>query len=194
MKILLASSSPYRRQQLQQLGLPFDCASPDIDETPLVHESIDDYVLRLARQKAEVLASDWPEHWIIGSDQSCSLNGTIVGKAGNLERAQQQLRDCSGQRIRFATAVALWHQGQCRTALEPIEVQFRQLTDADILHYLQLEQPFDCAGSFKIEGLGIHLFEGIYGRDFNSLIGLPLIALLELFRQAGANPLAEVKR
>lgn len=189
MQLLLASSSSYRRQQLTQLGLSFDWASPDIDETPHPNESIDAYVQRLSEQKALAMATQYPQHWIIGSDQACSLNGKVVSKPGSHELARQQLADSSGKTIRFSTGVALWHNGNISSTVEHIDVQFRSLSDEDIEHYLTLEQPYDCAGSFKIEGLGIHLFVALHGRDFNSLIGLPLIGLCDLMRAAGLNPL-----
>ncbi|MDP2608244.1 MULTISPECIES: nucleoside triphosphate pyrophosphatase [unclassified Oceanobacter] len=189
MQLLLASSSPYRRQQLAQLGLPFDWASPDIDETPYPDESVDACVQRLSEQKARALAAQYPQHWIIGSDQACSLNGEVVSKPGNHEQARQQLLASSGQRICFSTGVALWHAGEITSAVEHVEVQFRPLSAEEIEDYLMLEQPYDCAGSFKVESLGIHLFDALHGRDINSLIGLPLIRLCDLMRAAGLNPL-----
>ena len=189
MKLLLASSSRYRRQQLKQLGIPFEHASPDIDETPKPDETIEAYVERLSIEKARALASQHPDHWIIGSDQSCSVDGKIVGKPGNFDRAFEQLKACAGKRVMFSTGVALFHQGEVWSCIEPFEVAFRDLNEDEIRRYLELEQPYDCAGSFMVEGLGIHLFEGLYGRDINSLIGMPLIALLELMREAGLQPL-----
>ena len=191
MKLLLASSSPYRRQLLQQLRLPFEHASPNIDETPIPDESPRDYVERLAQSKATALVDTYPRHWIIGSDQTCVVNGQIVGKPGNRERAIAQLQACAGEAVDFYTGLALYRpdDGRCFSLVEPFTVQFRALSTEEIEHYVDLEQPFDCAGSFKVEGLGIHLFESLEGRDYNSLIGLPLIALLDLFRKAGLSPL-----
>ncbi|MGB1091265.1 MAG: Maf family protein [Oceanobacter sp.] len=189
MNLLLASSSPYRQQQLSQLGIPFEQASPDIDETPLSGETIDVYVQRLAEEKAKALQSQWADYWIIGSDQSCSLDGEIVGKPGNFETAFEQLKRCSGKQIRFHTGVALLHPDGIQSCVEHFDVQFRKLSDEEITSYLRKEEPYDCAGSFKVEGLGIHLFEHLDGRDINSLIGLPLIALLDLMRSAGLSPL-----
>lgn len=190
MKLLLASSSPYRKSQLAQLGIPFEQANPNIDETPLPEESIDAYVARLALAKALAIQPQYPDYWIIGSDQSCSINGKIVGKPGNFAKARQQLLACSGHNVRFHTAVALIHGTHIGQRTEHFDVSFRELTSAEIEDYLHLEQPYDCAGSFKVEGLGIHLFDGLAGRDINSLIGLPLIALCDLMRDAGLNPLA----
>jgi MAF protein len=189
MQLLLASSSRYRRQQLAQLGIPFDWASPDIDETPYVDETIDAYVQRLAEQKALAMAAQYPQHWIIGSDQACSLNGAVVSKPENHDNARQQLLASAGKTIRFSTGIALWHQGKTSSAVEHFDVQFRALSAEEIEDYLRLEQPYDCAGSFKVEGLGIHLFEALHGRDINSLIGLPLIRVCDLMRAAGLNPL-----
>ncbi|WP_028295000.1 Maf family protein [Oceanobacter kriegii] len=192
MKLLLASSSRYRRQQLAQLGIPFESASPDIDETPQAGESIDAYVERLAIEKARALSDSHPDHWIIGSDQSCSVNGEIVGKPHGFDKAFTQLKACVGKSVRFSTGIALWYQGQVWSRCEHFDVAFRQLDDDEIRRYLELEQPYDCAGSFKVEGLGIHLFEGLHGNDINSLIGLPLISLLNLMRDAGLQPLSLV--
>lgn len=191
MKLLLASSSKYRRALLQQFGLPFDWASPDIDETPLDGESPEQLTARLALAKAQALAVQWPEHWIIGSDQVCVVNGQITGKPHTVEKAVAQLQACSGQRISFLTGLALVHpaSGFVRVMVEPFYVQFRTLSDEEIRAYVALEQPLDCAGSFKVEGAGIQLFDRLEGRDFNSLIGLPMIALCDLLREAGINPL-----
>lgn len=186
MKLLLASSSPYRQQLLQQLRLNFDCASPNIDEAALPNESPTAYVERLAQQKAAALAPEYPQHWIIGSDQACVLNGDICGKPGNSEAAVQQLLSASGQRVEFLTGLCLRApNGQQWSVVEPFAVQFRTLTEPLIRRYVELEQPLNCAGSFMVEGLGISLFEALDGRDFNSLIGLPLIALRELLTEAG---------
>jgi MAF protein len=195
MKLLLASSSPYRRQLLQQLQLPFDYLAPDIDESPLIDESPRAYVKRLAQAKATALVDSHPRHWIIGSDQTCVVNGEIVGKPGNRERAIAQLQACSGQCVDFYTGLALYRpeDGRCFSLVEPFTVHFRSLSHEEIEHYVDLEQPFDCAGSFKVEGLGIHLFENLEGRDYNSLIGLPLIALCNLMRQAGLSPLLQAQ-
>ena len=191
--LVLASSSPYRRLLLQRLQLPFVCASPDIDETPLANEQVQDMTLRLANAKARALTARYPDALIIGSDQACVLDGEtgIIGKPGNFERARQQLRACSGRSVNFHTALVLLnsHTGQAHSTQDVFTVKFRQLSDAEIDRYLQLEQPYDCAGSFKAEGLGIALFDGMAGNDFHSLIGLPLISLCQLLRQNGLDPL-----
>lgn len=185
--LLLASSSPYRRELLARLGLPFDCASPQIDESPLPGESAEALCQRLAESKARALADDYPDHLIIGSDQVLLLDGEPVSKPGAHSAAAAQLRRCSGQRIRFSTAVCLFNSKTKRlqTAIEPFEVIFRQLDDAAIERYLRAEQPYDCAGSFKSEGLGISLFAALQGDDPNSLIGLPLIRLCNMLRTEG---------
>lgn len=190
MKLLLASSSRYRKELLQRLRIPFDCASPDIDETPLTGEDASAYVVRLAKQKAAALASRWPEHWIIGSDQTCVLNGRICGKPGTAEKAQAQLLQASGQRVTFLTGLCLRSPtGEEFSLCEPFHVQFRELSATLVERYIALEQPLDCAGSFKVEGLGITLFSALEGRDSNSLIGLPMIGLTDLMLQAGLQPL-----
>ncbi|MEI7950679.1 MAG: Maf family nucleotide pyrophosphatase [Gammaproteobacteria bacterium] len=191
--LVLASSSSYRRMLLQRLLLPFVWASPDIDETPLAGENIEAMTARLAIAKARALTASYPQALIIGSDQACVLEGvsTIIGKPGGFERARQQLRACSGRNLIFHTSLVLLNSqtGASQSSHDVFSVRFRQLTDAEICRYLELEQPYDCAGSFKAEGLGIALFEGMAGNDFHSLIGLPLINLCQMLRQNGLNPL-----
>lgn len=190
MKLLLASSSPYRQQLLKRLRIPFDTASPNVDESMLANETPEAYVKRLAISKAQALRTDWSEHWIIGSDQCCVINEKIVGKPHTIEKAVKQLQSCSGQKVTFYTGLCLAApDGSLQALVEPFTVHFRELTLVEIERYVALEQPLDCAGSFKVEGLGINLFSSLNGRDPNSLMGLPLIALLEMFRQAGFNPL-----
>lgn len=191
MQLVLASSSPYRRALLARLGLPFEHASPDIDETPQPGEDVQSLVCRLALGKAAALAPAWPDSLIIGADQACLLGEQILGKPGTRENAHQQLRACSGQSVDFYTALVLYdsHSGSWQQSLDHFSVQFRELQDAEITYYLQREEPFDCAGSFKVEGLGISLFSSMRGKDYNSLVGLPLLSLCELLRQAGVNPL-----
>ena len=185
--IVLASSSPYRRALLDRLGIAYESASPDIDETPLDGETAEDLTLRLAVNKARALENRYPCHLIIGSDQVALLDGTPVSKPGTHASAVAQLQRCSGQRITFATALCLLNtaSGALQTAVEPFHVNFRQLTDTQIEHYLHAEQPYDCAGSFKVEGLGISLFESLRGDDPNSLIGLPLIRLCQMLAKEG---------
>jgi MAF protein len=189
--ILLASTSPFRQQLLQKLGLPFITASPEVDETPRPNENAEDLVVRLAIAKAQALAERYPEHWIIGSDQVCVLNGVISGKPHTEENARAQLRAASGNSIIFYTGLALYHPRSQRLmqCCEPFTVHFRELSGQEIAAYIQQEQPLQCAGSFKSEGLGICLFERLEGRDPNALIGLPLIALSNMLREAGINPL-----
>jgi len=185
--LILASSSPYRRRLLEQIGLAFEWASPDIDETALPEEAPEMLVQRLAHAKAEALAKRYPHHWIIGSDQAASFDGRILGKPGNIENARKQLQACRGQRVEFLTGLCLLnsHTKKSETIVERFSVGFRDLTDGQIDRYLEREQPFDCAGSFKVEGLGIALFERLEGDDPNALIGLPLIQLVTLLARAG---------
>lgn len=186
--LLLASSSPYRRELLERLQLPFTWQSPSIDETRLEDESGIDLVKRLAEEKARALADRHPDHLIIGSDQVAVLgNGEILGKPHDLPRAQQQLRAASGSSVTFLTGLALLNSntGKCQVDCVPFTVHFRPLSDERILRYLQREQPFDCAGSFKSEGLGISLFRSTEGKDATSLIGLPLIRLVDMLLNEG---------
>ena len=192
--LLLASSSPYRKVLLERLGLPFTCASPDIDETPIQGEAGETLATRLAETKARALAEHFPGHWIIGSDQvACLPDGSVLSKPGNHQQATDQLRRSSGHRVLFLTGLALLDadSGKLERHCEPFTVHFRHLTDEEIDAYLRREQPYDCAGSFKMEGLGITLFEAFDGRDPNSLVGLPLIALNQMLRHWGRNPLLE---
>ena len=190
-KLLLASSSPFRRQILNKLSIPFDCEAPDIDETPLADEQPQQYVERLAVEKAQALAGKYNDHWIIGSDQCSVVDGNICGKPHTVEKAQQQLRLSSGKVVHFYTGLCLLNAqtGEYQSVIEPFSVHFRELNDDEIRRYIELEMPLKCAGSFMVEGLGINLFEKLEGRDENSLIGLPLIALLQLMRNAKLNPL-----
>lgn len=190
--LLLASSSPYRRALLNRLGIPFIWASPDVDETPQASanggtgEPAPALAERLAHAKARALAADYPGHWIIGADQVAVLDGhRTLGKPGDMVRAQAQLRAASGRQLQFITAICLINGEQTLSASDTVVVQFRKLQDAEITRYLEAEQPWDCAGSFKCEGLGISLFESIHSNDPTSLEGLPLIALCRLLRQAG---------
>lgn len=190
-RILLASTSVYRQQLLEKLHLPFICAAPQTDETPLPNESAEALVLRLAAAKAQALAIAYPNHLIIGSDQVCVIKGEITGKPHTEENARRQLRNASGQRVTFYTGLALYNSytKHLQAVCEPFHVHFRQLSDNEITAYVRLEQPLNCAGSFMSEGLGIALFDKLEGRDPNTLIGLPLIALLEMLRAEGINPL-----
>lgn len=189
--LLLASSSPYRAELLKRLRIPFSQASPDIDETPRSDETPQEYVLRLAQGKARALRPEHPESWIIGSDQTCVVDGQPVGKAGTEAKALEQLKRVKGQKITFLTGLCLLSpDGSEFTLTEPFHVHFNDLPDEALQRYIRIEQPLDCAGSFKVEGLGITLFSALEGRDMNALIGLPMIGLCELMRQAGLEPLA----
>lgn len=195
--LVLASSSPYRRELLERLGLPFECASPDIDESPRQGESPEQLAMRLAEAKARALAPRYPAHWIIGSDQAAVLpDDTILGKPGNHQRAAEQLRQSSGNTVIFLTGLCLLDSasGEAMVRCIPYRVDFRELDDREIDSYLAAEQPWDCAGSFKMEGLGIALFRRMQGDDPNSLTGLPLIALTDLLRDQGLNPLTSRQR
>lgn len=185
--LVLASSSRYRRDLLERLNLPFECASPDIDETPLSGESPADYVARLAESKARELAKDFPDALIIGSDQCCVLDGIIVGKPGGFENAKKHLQACSEKHVSFLTGLCVLNtvNNSHEVCVEPFHVHFRQLSYDMIANYLNAEQPYDCAGSFKMEGLGIALFSKLEGEDPNSLIGLPLIRLIGMLEKQG---------
>jgi MAF protein len=185
--LVLASSSRYRQQLLQKLQLPFTSASPDIDETPRNGESASHLVERLARLKAQALAHQFPQALIIGSDQVCCHQGSILGKPGNRNKAIQQLTQLQGQSVSFYTGLCLYNAAtqQSQSLVDEFKVHFRSLNHDQIRFYVDAEQPFDCAGSFKSEGLGITLFQRLEGDDPNSLVGLPLIRLTELLRQAG---------
>jgi MAF protein len=185
--LILASTSPYRRELLGRLGLPFASARPATDETPLAGEAPEALVHRLAEAKARSVAADHPAALVIGSDQVAVLDGQVLGKPGTPAVAQQQLQRASGRSVRFLTGLCLLDAGRDRAwvVVEPFTVHFRALTDAQIARYLAAEQPYDCAGSFKSEGLGIALFERLEGNDPNSLIGLPLIRLVALLGEAG---------
>lgn len=180
--LILASTSPYRRQLLQRLALPFECVRPEVDETPLRAESPGQLVRRLARAKAGSVGAD---AWVIGSDQAADLDGRILGKPGGREAAVAQLQAMAGRTVQFHTAVCLRRGEHELAAVDLTRVRFRALTAAEIERYVDAEQPFDCAGSFKCEGLGIALFEAIDTHDPTALVGLPLIALAGLLRQAG---------
>lgn len=182
--LVLASSSPYRRALLERLGVPFEHAAPEVDETPRAGEIAEQLTLRLALDKARALAGRYADHLIIGSDQVLLLDGQAVSKPGTHAAATDQLRRCSGRTVQFTTSLCLLNSatGHYQLTSEPFKVSFRELDDDSIERYLQREQPYDCAGSFKMEGLGISLFRALQGDDPNSLIGLPLIRLCEMLR------------
>lgn len=184
--LILGSTSVYRRELLSRLRLPFDCARPDVDETPRAGESPLALATRLALAKAEDVAARQPGAWVIGSDQVAELDGAPLGKPGGREAAIAQLAAMSGRSVVFHTALALARSGQ--SALQAVDrtvVVFRDLHGDEIARYVDAERPFDCAGSFKCEGLGISLFEAIRSDDPTALVGLPLIATARLLRSAG---------
>ncbi|CAM3652954.1 Maf-like protein YceF [Vibrio aerogenes CECT 7868] len=185
-QLVLASTSIYRRQLLEKLKIPFITASPFFDETPKAHESPEDLVKRLAEGKARSCHIDTPS-LIIGSDQVCVVNNKITGKPGTREHAITQLSEQSGQRVSFYTGLTLFNNESqtFHTHVDIFHVHFRTLTIQQIENYVDREQPLDCAGSFKSEGLGIALFERLEGDDPNALIGLPLIKLVRMLEQAG---------
>ena len=188
-KIILASSSTYRQRLLQQLQLDFSCESPDIDENHLPNESATELVLRLAEQKAATVAEKHrhTNTFIIGSDQVAAIEGDILTKPHTHEKAVQQLSLCSAKTVTFHTGLSLFdcNSMTATTLCEDFNVTFRALTPQQIDNYLLREQPYDCAGSFKMEGLGISLFSKLQGNDPNTLIGLPLITLNRLLFEAG---------
>jgi len=189
--LLLASGSVYRREILQKLRLPFTYAAPDIDESPLPNEPASDLVQRLAETKAISLSVQYPDHLIIGSDQVAALDNQIIGKPHTHAKAVEQLASFRNRTVVFLTGLCLYNTTTKRrqTCIEHYSVSFRDLTDAQIDTYLTLEQPYDCAGSFKSEGLGISLFSKMEGEDPNTLIGLPLIALIKMLNNEGIDPL-----
>lgn len=184
-RLVLGSSSPFRKALLEKLDLSFDCDSPDIDETPLKNEHPKDMVARLAKQKAQAIAERHPHSIIIASDQCATLDGKIIGKPGNHEQAVEQLTQASGRAVTFYTSLCVFNAGtnQYEETVEPFYVYFRELSASQIENYLQKEQPYQCAGSFKSEGLGISLFSRLEGDDPNTLIGLPLIKLIAMLER-----------
>jgi septum formation protein len=185
--LILASSSPYRRELLERLRLPFESWAPEVDEFPLPAEPPRQTAVRLARLKAEAGGKRFPQAWIIGSDQVADLDGLAIGKPGTRERAQQQLRDVSGHSVLFHTALCVWNSREARRheRLVTTDVAFRRLTDAEIARYLEREPALDVAGSAKSEGLGISLLSRLGGDDPTALVGLPLIALSAILRAEG---------
>ncbi|MFM8345943.1 MAG: Maf family protein [Betaproteobacteria bacterium] len=185
--LILASTSRYRRELLERLQIPFAIEAPGVDETPLPGEAPAALAQRLALQKAQAVAQRHPTAVVIGSDQVADLNGLAIGKPHTHERAVQQLRAMSGHSVVFQTAVAVVCQstGVAEVRLSPVVVRFRELSEPEIETYLRREQPYDCAGSAKNEGLGITLIESIASEDPTALTGLPLIALTGMLRRAG---------
>ncbi|TWI06768.1 Maf family protein [Aerolutibacter ruishenii] len=184
--LILASTSVYRRDLLARLRLPFDTARPETDETPLPGESPDHLALRLAEAKARAVATRHPGACVIGSDQVAELAGEPLGKPGSRDAAIAQLASMSGHEVLFRTGLCvLGPDGAAHVVLDTTVVRFRTLSQAEIARYLDAEQPFDCAGSFKSEGLGIGLFDAIESSDPTALIGLPMITTARLLREAG---------
>ncbi len=187
MKLILASSSPYRATLLERLKIPFEIVPPEIDESPGEGETPEQLTLRLSLEKARKVASAEREALVIGSDQVAVYNGQIVGKPHSHERAVLQLREASGRTVTLYTGLALVNAatGRAQSEVIPYRVTFRSLTDDDIESYLRKEQPYSCAGSVKSEGLGIALLEKFDGDDPNTLIGLPLIRLVRMLENEG---------
>lgn len=187
MKLILGSTSPFRKELLHKLGLGFEVDSPNIDESMLAGEQPEDFVQRLALAKAQAVAERHNNALIIGSDQVACIGSNILGKPGNRDRAIQQLTNASGNRVSFYTGLCLLNSasGESQVVCEPFHVHFRKLSKEQIERYLDAEEPYNCAGSFKSEGLGISLFERLDGDDPNSLIGLPLIKLIAMLDQEG---------
>jgi septum formation protein len=189
--LVLASSSPYRRMLLERLRVPYSSASPDLDESPLPGETPPQTAVRLAEAKARAVAARFPGATVIGSDQVAVLDGTPLGKPGTHAAALAQLQAMRGRSVVFHTAVCVLdaNRGTCRTEDVPTTVRFREYSDAQAERYLELDKPYDCAGSAKIEAMGIALVEEVVSTDPTALIGLPLIALVSLLREAGVEVL-----
>ena len=185
--LILASSSPYRKALLERLALPFQSCSPEVDESPLASEEPRQLTLRLSKAKALAVAEQFGSHLIIGSDQVAECNNDILCKPGNFDNARQQLQQQSGNSIVFHTGLCVLNSvsGQCELDVVTTTVHFRQLSDQEIERYLHKERPYDCAGSFKSEDMGISLLNGMDGTDPSALIGLPLIRLCEMLRRQG---------
>ena len=192
-QLILGSTSRYRRELLERLHIPFQVAAPDVDETPLPHESPTGLAPRLALAKAKAVAAQFPMAVVIGSDQVADLNGLSLGKPGTHDKAVAQLRLMRGQTVIFQTAVAVvcLDSGFEQRSLAAVRVKFRDLTDDEIKNYLQMEKPYDCAGSAKSEGLGIVLLDSIDSDDPTALVGLPLIRTCQMIRAAGIELLGQ---
>lgn len=187
--LVLASSSIYRAELLKRLDLEFTCCSPDIDETSLLSETAPELVKRLAVRKAQAVGKSYSDALIVGSDQVAVLGDQILGKPGCHEKAVEQLSRAAGKEVVFHTGLALFNTAtrKVNAIVEPFKVKFRPLTANQIEHYLRKERPYNCAGSFKSEGLGIALFKKLEGNDPNSLIGLPLIRLVAMLAEEGVD-------
>jgi septum formation protein len=190
-KLILGSTSPYRRELLARLRIPFEVAAPDVDETAQASETPKQLACRLAMAKARAIATQFPACVVIGSDQVAELDGQALGKPGNHARATAQLQQMRGKTVIFQTAVAVvcLETGFAQMDLAQVNVKFRELSDAEIEAYLQAETPYDCAGSAKSEGLGIALLESIDNDDPTALVGLPLIRTCRMIQAAGVKVL-----
>lgn len=182
--LILASGSKYRAQLLRRLGLPFSALAPDLDESPRPDDTPEHLARRLALDKARAIAKQRPEAWVIGSDQVASHAGRLLGKPGDRRTAEQQLLSFSNAPVVFYTAVTLVHGAEFQLATDTTSVRFRRLTPETVNRYLDAEPAYDCAGSFKVEGLGISLFDAVESADPTALVGLPLIALARMLREA----------
>lgn len=186
MKIILASGSKYRHQQLNQLGITFEAFAADVDERRMQGESVEQLPMRLALQKAKVLFEKHPTACVIGADQVCALGDHIYGKPGSVDCARKQLQSFSSKQIEFFTALCVLNpEGEKLLHLDRTTVNFRALTDAEIIRYIDIEQPLACAGSFKVESMGLSLFRSVESKDPSALMGLPLIKLCDFLRQTG---------
>ncbi|MFP6795546.1 MAG: nucleoside triphosphate pyrophosphatase [Pseudomonadales bacterium] len=190
MQLILGSSSPYRRTQLEALAYVFDTDIPLIDEAPHDDEAPSDLVARLAREKAEVVSQRHTKAVVIGADQVATMGSIILGKPLTVARAIEQLTTLSGRSAEFLSAICVLEPGgRVHTHMEPTRVSFRRFEIGEIEQYVTLDQPLDCAGGIRSEGLGFHLFEQVESEDPSALIGLPLIALTNILRTIGINPL-----
>ena len=187
--LVLASTSRYRRELLARLNIPFEVAAPNVDESPLPRETPQALAMRLASAKACAVRDAWPDALIIGSDQVAFVDDVVLNKPGNFENAVAQLKRMRGKAVHFYTALCMLNSrtGQQQAALVPVTVHMREFSDAQLERYLRAEKPYDCAGSARIEGLGITLVAKLAGDDPNALIGLPLIALCDMLRNEGVN-------
>lgn len=191
--LVLASTSAYRKEILEKLQVPFESASPNVDEKRQDHEQPANLVQRLSEDKAKAVASIYPSHLIIGSDQVAVIDDIILGKPHTTENAIKQLQQASGEKVTFYTGLCLYNSQteKAHTIYETFDVYFRELSTEQISNYIKKEQPLNCAGSFKSEGLGIALFKKLEGKDPNTLMGLPLISLIELLLHEGVDILLE---
>jgi len=191
--LVLGSTSPFRKTILEKLNLPFECAKPNIDETALLNETPQALVERLAIEKAQAVANEFPNALIIGSDQVAVCDGEILGKPHNFDNGVKQLTKFSNKAVTFYTGLCVLDSANnsVKSLIEPFNVHFNPLTQTEIESYLHAEQPYNCAGSFKSEGLGICLFKKLEGDDPNTLIGLPLIKLVSLLKAQGLDVLKE---